>query len=51
MKLLMMILFAFQNESYFGYEIPLFVVMGVIGGLLGAIFNAINYRLTVYRIK
>ncbi|XP_072029917.1 H(+)/Cl(-) exchange transporter 7-like [Amphiura filiformis] len=41
----------FANQSYYGYEIPIFFLMGVIGGLLGAVFNAINYRLTVYRIK
>ncbi|XP_069124050.1 H(+)/Cl(-) exchange transporter 7-like isoform X2 [Argopecten irradians] len=41
----------FDNTNYSGLEIPLFIVMGVFGGLLGAAFNHINYRLTIFRKK
>uniref|UniRef100_G3PMM8 Chloride channel protein n=1 Tax=Gasterosteus aculeatus aculeatus TaxID=481459 RepID=G3PMM8_GASAC len=33
------------------YEIPLFIIMGAIGGLLGALFNKLNYWLTIFRIR
>uniref|UniRef100_A0A4W4H2A8 Chloride channel protein n=1 Tax=Electrophorus electricus TaxID=8005 RepID=A0A4W4H2A8_ELEEL len=33
------------------YEIPLFICMGAIGGLLGALFNLLNYWLTIFRIR
>ncbi|MGH0158600.1 UNVERIFIED_CONTAM: hypothetical protein FKN15_000324 [Acipenser sinensis] len=33
------------------YEIPLFIFMGVMGGVLGAIFNTLNYWLTIFRIR
>ena len=32
-------------------NLAIFVLMGVGGGLLGALFNAINTRLTIYRLK
>ncbi|XP_060945474.1 H(+)/Cl(-) exchange transporter 7 isoform X1 [Limanda limanda] len=43
----------FQGDSvaYYLYEIPLFIVMGAIGGLLGALFNILNYWLTIFRIR
>ncbi|XP_045075915.1 H(+)/Cl(-) exchange transporter 7-like isoform X2 [Coregonus clupeaformis] len=43
----------FESESvaYNIYEIPLFIVMGAIGGLLGALFNILNYWLTIFRIR
>ncbi|XP_075942583.1 H(+)/Cl(-) exchange transporter 7 isoform X2 [Anarhichas minor] len=43
----------FQNDSvaYNLYEIPLFIIMGAIGGLLGALFNKLNYWLTIFRIR
>ncbi|XP_046582844.1 H(+)/Cl(-) exchange transporter 7-like isoform X1 [Haliotis rubra] len=41
----------FDNTQYSGFEIPIFLIMGVIGGLLGALFNQINYKLTVYRMR
>ncbi|XP_049600827.1 H(+)/Cl(-) exchange transporter 7 isoform X1 [Syngnathus scovelli] len=43
----------FENESvaYYLYEIPLFIAMGAIGGLLGALFNFLNYWLTIFRIR
>ncbi|XP_051569810.1 H(+)/Cl(-) exchange transporter 7-like [Myxocyprinus asiaticus] len=33
------------------YEIPLFIIMGALGGLLGALFNLLNYWLTIFRIR
>ncbi|XP_074647081.1 H(+)/Cl(-) exchange transporter 7-like [Tubulanus polymorphus] len=41
----------FESLNYSGVEIPIFILMGVIGGLLGALFNHINHKLTVFRIK
>ncbi|ESO84072.1 hypothetical protein LOTGIDRAFT_155388 [Lottia gigantea] len=41
----------FEDSKYAGFEIPIFMVMGVIGGLLGALFNQINYMLTCYRLR
>ncbi|KAJ9582590.1 hypothetical protein L9F63_023078, partial [Diploptera punctata] len=41
----------FDNISYELFELPIFVLMGVIGGLLGSIFNHINYKLTVFRMR
>ncbi|KAL5017921.1 hypothetical protein ScPMuIL_003643 [Solemya velum] len=41
----------FENISYSGLEIPIFILMGIIGGLLGALFNHINYSLSMYRKK
>jgi len=37
--------------SYQGYEIPLFMMLGVFGGLFGALFNAINHSLSIFRIR
>lgn len=50
-------MFAFGNFSnlvdgktnYHIYEIPIFFLIGVGGGLLGVIFNEINRRVTLYR--
>ncbi|XP_057310873.1 H(+)/Cl(-) exchange transporter 7-like [Hydractinia symbiolongicarpus] len=39
------------SGSYQGYELPLFMMMGVLGGLFGALFNAINHHLTIYRMR
>jgi chloride channel 7 len=51
-------LFSFGNFMYEGaessfavYELFLFVLIGVIGGLIGAIFNHTNERITHWRIK
>ncbi|XP_071067558.1 H(+)/Cl(-) exchange transporter 7 isoform X2 [Dasypus novemcinctus] len=42
----------FDTEMvYTIHEIPIFIAMGVLGGLLGAVFNALNYWLTMFRIR
>ncbi|MCI4385465.1 hypothetical protein PGIGA_G00050760 [Pangasianodon gigas] len=43
--------FASESVQYNLYEIPLFILMGAIGGLLGALFNVLNYWLTIFRIR
>lgn len=37
------------NSSYKVWELPMFVIIAVIGGLLGALFNELNIRLTAWR--
>uniref|UniRef100_A0A672S4U6 Chloride channel protein n=1 Tax=Sinocyclocheilus grahami TaxID=75366 RepID=A0A672S4U6_SINGR len=39
------------DGDYNLYEIPLFIIMGALGGVLGALFNVINYWLTIFRIR
>jgi len=41
----------FDNARYEVWELPLFVAIGVVGGVLGALFNHINYKLTVFRMR
>ena len=41
----------FNDATYAVWEFPLFVLMGVIGGVLGALYNFINYKLTVFRMR
>ncbi|XP_049624305.1 H(+)/Cl(-) exchange transporter 7 isoform X2 [Suncus etruscus] len=43
----------FDSEKmlYTIHEIPIFIAMGVLGGILGAVFNALNYWLTMFRIR
>ncbi|XP_040046882.1 H(+)/Cl(-) exchange transporter 7 isoform X1 [Gasterosteus aculeatus] len=43
--------FESDTVDYNLYEIPLFIIMGAIGGLLGALFNKLNYWLTIFRIR
>ena len=39
------------KANYSVYELPLFIAMGIIGGVLGAGFNDINERMSLYRKK
>ncbi|XP_077172978.1 H(+)/Cl(-) exchange transporter 7 isoform X2 [Paroedura picta] len=40
-----------EKVGYTIQEIPIFIFMGVVGGILGATFNALNYWLTMFRIR
>ena len=39
------------KANYSVYELPLFIAMGCVGGVLGAGFNDINERMSLYRKK
>ncbi|KAK9881295.1 hypothetical protein WA026_015417 [Henosepilachna vigintioctopunctata] len=41
----------FESFNYSFYELPIFVLMGVAGGLLGAFWNHMNYKLAVFRMR
>ena len=41
----------FDNATYAVWELPLFLLIGVLGGVLGALYNHINYKLTVFRMR
>ncbi|XP_014672590.1 PREDICTED: H(+)/Cl(-) exchange transporter 7-like [Priapulus caudatus] len=41
----------FENIVYQFWEIPVFLLMGAAGGLTGALFNHINYKLTIFRMR
>ncbi|XP_063286772.1 H(+)/Cl(-) exchange transporter 7 isoform X2 [Pelobates fuscus] len=40
-----------DENTYKYFELPIFIVMGAIGGMIGALFNALNNCLTVFRIR
>ncbi|XP_058012852.1 H(+)/Cl(-) exchange transporter 7 [Ahaetulla prasina] len=40
-----------EKMGYTFQEIPIFIFIGVLGGILGAMFNALNYWLTMFRIR
>lgn len=39
------------RSNFYVYELPIFIVMGCVGGVLGAFFNYLNMQMTMYRIK
>lgn len=39
----------FVGATYKVYELPIFIIMGFMGGIFGAIFNHINIKLTKFR--
>ncbi|KAK4874937.1 hypothetical protein RN001_014297 [Aquatica leii] len=41
----------FEHFSYQIYELPIFILMGTVGGLLGALWNFLNFKLSVWRIR
>ncbi|KAM8961123.1 H(+)/Cl(-) exchange transporter 7 isoform 2-T2 [Pelodytes ibericus] len=40
-----------DENSYKYFELPIFICMGAVGGILGALFNALNHWLTMFRIR
>ena len=38
-----------SSSAYQIWEVPLFLILGVVGGLLGALFNFTNHRLALFR--
>lgn len=40
-----------NKQSYTIYEVPIFVLMGVVGGLMGAVFNGLNTRISRFRMR
>ena len=40
-----------DSISYNLLELPIFILLGCLGGLIGALFNEINHKLTVFRMK
>ncbi|XP_074605465.1 chloride channel protein 7 [Brevipalpus obovatus] len=41
----------FGDISYLLLEVPIYALMGALGGILGALHNYINLRLSIYRIR
>ncbi len=40
-----------NGVTYYLYEVPLFILMGAAGGILGALYNYLNRKLTMQRCK
>lgn len=43
--------FGSEENAYNIFELPIFICMGAVGGILGALFNQLNYWLTMFRIS
>ncbi|CAG9817829.1 unnamed protein product [Phaedon cochleariae] len=41
----------FDSFTYELFELPIFMVMGAMGGLFGALWNHINFKITVFRMR
>lgn len=41
----------FQPFPFAYYELPIFILMGIVGGLLGALWNHLNTNLNIFREK
>ncbi len=39
------------RTNFYVYELPMFLLMGIIGGVLGAFFNHLNMLVSIYRMK
>eukprot|EP01031_Cornospumella_fuschlensis_P028872 gene28872-34846_t len=39
------------RSNFYVYELPMFILMGAIGGVLGAFFNHLNMHMSMYRMK
>jgi len=42
---------SFENATYEVWELPFFLLIGALGGVLGAMFNHMNYKLTIFRMR
>ena len=40
-----------ENKLWNGYHLIVFMMMGAVGGLMGALFNSLNVNLTKYRMN
>jgi chloride channel 7 len=40
-----------EASNFSIWELPMFIVIGCLGGLIGAVFNAANEHLTIWRMK
>lgn len=41
----------FEPLPYEYFELPIFVTMGMFGGLAGAVWNSVNIKLTIFRSR
>ena len=41
----------FNQLRWYWYELPIFGLMGVFGGFLGAAFVYVNKKITIFRLK
>lgn len=41
----------FPEIPYYWFELIIYMLMGLVGGLFGSLFNYINYQLTVFRMR
>lgn len=41
----------FDDINYSFFELPIYIVMGAMGGGFGALYNHINHKLTVFRMR
>ncbi|VEN38135.1 unnamed protein product [Callosobruchus maculatus] len=41
----------FDSFNYEFFELPIFLIMGAMGGFFGALWNHINFKITVFRMR
>lgn len=41
----------FESFCYEFFEIPIFILMGAFGGIVGAAWNNFNFKITVFRMR
>lgn len=42
---------SFDDLNYELTELIIFVIMGAIGGVVGAFYNFVNHRITIFRMR